>query len=930
MILSKVEKQNTMNSIKQLSAKRTGSKCRLLSALVATCLCPLTLAAQDSRPSSSLFLQPQKKAHVTLTFNIDGEGKRFEPTWGLDQAWINDQNTRKGINHMGKENIGIARSAFSYTKELTNDSVIAANDLTVLRKRNTNINLIDKNLPIVLTADQGAFDPDKGEVPPEYFVKNKAANVDHWAAMINSHVHWLQQNTKHPVVGVSPFNEPDYWSTEEGATVANHAQVARILKERYPRMADVAMVGGNTLNDDKAWNWFSEGLDIYEWGNTHQLAGSFNNYASFYQQLAANGKVGYNDEMHNVAEAMVGLEYGMTVGIWWGFDSRTRGEFCDISRHGERLSYAEHRNNWTAASVYRHDDGRVKAFIGSSERQAATTTYQFLSRDREVYFDGQGPLRDFTKEIPGGTDYTIGQTNAECVIDITWGADVPPYPVTEGVYKLVNKATGNVMAAAGENITQQIDKGTERQQWTVKPVSPRIGGDYSFYEFASVSNPMLRPNVENFSTINNANVIAYSLNETPSSNEQWYLQYAGDGYYFIRSRETALYLSSASDKKTNGINVRTNELLADDKQALQLWRLLPVDIAYETTAPEKPSGLIAEARPASVKLSWTANSEDDLAGYIVLRAPQGTDEWNTIARQLTGTTFVDNTCQPSRAYIYKVKAIDQAQNQSEASEAVEAAPTGERTMIGQWLMDNSLLDATPNHMDAALYGTASYSDGHPAEGEKTAEATNRSINLNQTQYVQLPYEVASSDELTVAMWVYWRAANLWQRLFDFGNGTDQYLFLTPSNGTVMRFAIKNGGSEQTVDCTKLTQNKWKHVAVTIGKDKTTIYVDGVEAASSTGITIRPSDIRPALNYLGRSQFYSDPFLKAYLDDVRIYNYALTAEEVQEAMAGAANGVEALTTDPAPVPAEVYSLDGRRLSAPQRGINIVNGQKVVTP
>ena len=66
----------------------------------------------------------------------------------------------------------------------------------------------------------------------------------------------------------------------------------------------------------------------------------------------------------------------MTVGIWWGFDSRARGEFCQISRKGVRLSYGEHRANWTAASVWRHDDGRVKAFLGSSEPQAAPTEYQ--------------------------------------------------------------------------------------------------------------------------------------------------------------------------------------------------------------------------------------------------------------------------------------------------------------------------------------------------------------------------------------------------------------------------------------------------------------------------------------------------------------------------------------------------------------------------
>jgi hypothetical protein len=66
--------------------------------------------------------------------------------------------------------------------------------------------------------------------------------------------------------------------------------------------------------------------------------------------------------------------------------------------------------------------------------------------------------------------------------------------------------------------------------------------------------------------------------------------------------------------------------------------------------------------------------------------------------------------------------------------------------------------------------------------------------------LQLPYEVADMDEMTIAMWVNWRSSSTsWSRIFDFGNGTDHYMFLTPNNGSVMRFAIKNGGDEQQVE-----------------------------------------------------------------------------------------------------------------------------------
>ena len=153
---------------------------------------------------------------------------------------------------------------------------------------------------------------------------------------------------------------------------------------------------------------------------------------------------------------------------------------------------------------------------------------------------------------------------------------------------------------------------------------------------------------------------------------------------------------------------------------------------------------------------------------------------------------------------------------------------------------------------------------------------------------------------------------------------------TPNNSytNVMRFAIKNGGDEQTLDCQyKLTDNMWKHVAVVLGKERVVIYVDGEEAASSTGITIRPSDIHPVLNYLGRSQFASDPNLTAYLDDVRIYNYALSGDEVKATMHDLPAGISEVETAPQSTDI-IYGLDGIQRTTPGKGLKIKNNKKVV--
>ena len=903
--------------------------------LVVAALSAATAFSQETvRSSSSLYLPAYSKADVNLSFAISAEGKRFNPTWGLDQAWISKQNLLKGINHMGRENIRIGRSAFRYTQELTNDSVMGTADINKLRERSNIFDLLSPTLPIVLTADQEAVSPDEERGvtgPPEYYVKNKSANINHWAAMINSNVHWMQANTNHPIVGISPFNEPDYWTTEEGATAEKQWQVAKMLKENYPRCANINMVGGNTLNNDKALAWYTSGKSYYEWVNTHQLAGSFNTFAGLYQQLEKDGKVGYADEMHNVGEAMIGLEYGMTVGIWWGFDSRARGEFCQISSNGVRLAYGEHRNNWTAASVYRHDDGRVKAFVGSSERQGVPTKYQFVSTERDVYYDGYGPVHEYVYEIPGGKSGTYGsdektggdpnRTNAECVIDITWGEDVAP-SVIGGTYKIINKvsgSTGNIVSnvSTGSNIVQQKYKGTAKQQWNVTPCSNRTGGDKSFYDIESVDNPKVRMNVKNYST-SQADIIAYAQ-DLPTSNEQWYLEYAGNGYYFIRNRESALYLATAGTSTSAKIIQTTKQESIIDRL---MFRFVPVDVEYDVVAPARPEGLVAEANTASVKLSWTANSEDDVEGYMVVRAPKGTTDWNTIARKLTTTYFVDNTCRPGTSYIYKVKAIDLSQNISEASETVEGTATGERSLIACWDFDENTFDATPNMMDGVLNGTARYLDDH--------KSGTKSLNL-VNQFVQLPYSVASSDELTIALWVNWRTpSSQWQRIFDFGTDTEHYMFLTPNNASTsrMRFAIKNGGDEQTLDAqSKLSSYQWRHVAVVLGKEKTSIYLDGVEVASSTGITIRPSDFRPIMNYLGRSQFNADPMLSAFLDDVRIYNYALTIDEVKQVMDGGdPSGIEQLNSSQKS--STIYGLNGVKHSVAKKGLNIINGKKVV--
>ncbi|MFP3813815.1 LamG-like jellyroll fold domain-containing protein, partial [Bacillus sp. SIMBA_005] len=75
----------------------------------------------------------------------------------------------------------------------------------------------------------------------------------------------------------------------------------------------------------------------------------------------------------------------------------------------------------------------------------------------------------------------------------------------------------------------------------------------------------------------------------------------------------------------------------------------------------------------------------------------------------------------------------------------------------------------------------------------------------------------------------------WMRVFDFGTGTTKYMFLTIQAGgaNVMRYAIKNGGTEQAVSFNyTLPLNTWTHFAVTQSANTCTLYINGTAVASN--------------------------------------------------------------------------------------------------
>ncbi len=154
----------------------------------------------------------------------------------------------------------------------------------------------------------------------------------------------------------------------------------------------------------------------------------------------------------------------------------------------------------------------------------------------------------------------------------------------------------------------------------------------------------------------------------------WTANTDGDlaGYVLRRDGVDVASLSGTSYTDTGLVNDRVYRytLVAFDGHANRSAEspavtLTPTDLS----APAVPTGLAATSGDGQVVLTWTANTESDLAGYVLRR--DGVD-----VAAVTGTSYTDTGLVNGTTYSYTLVAVDTHGNRSAASSpSVSATPT---------------------------------------------------------------------------------------------------------------------------------------------------------------------------------------------------------------------------------------------------------------
>lgn len=256
----------------------------------------------------------------------------------------------------------------------------------------------------------------------------------------------------------------------------------------------------------------------------------------------------------------------------------------------------------------------------------------------------------------------------------------------------------------------------------------------------------------------------------------------------------------------------------------------------------------------------------------------------------------------------EVKALYNAEAKANSTAEADFHRTlSERGLIGHWKLDEGsgivTRDWSGNGNGGTLVNTPTWSSSVPT----TKFSNPYCLTLNGTsQYVGLgSSKITTSTTGTICGWTYFNNAT---------NGTNNTVFCyggASSSGNASIFQLRFDGNGSNLSSTifgwdeggavsyvsspaNILPNTWVHWAVSSNGSAWTIYINGVSQAltptggGNTGRWIgNINPVAPTLTSIGVTKYNGTfgNYVNGSIDDVRIYNRALTSSEIAQLAAG---------------------------------------------
>jgi hypothetical protein len=211
--------------------------------------------------------------------------------------------------------------------------------------------------------------------------------------------------------------------------------------------------------------------------------------------------------------------------------------------------------------------------------------------------------------------------------------------------------------------------------------------------------------------------------------------------------------------------------------------------------------------------------------------------------------------------------------------------------------DPTVKDSVGN-VDATLKGSAKIADGKLVLDNAGKTSDDAKLSYLEFNSSILP----KSPSVSLVIWLTEKENPQYVRIIDFGDsdgGSGQaFIYLTSrhdSDQTKAAITASDTGSKTDIDGKRLDDGKPHMAAIVIDgtAKKLHLFIDSQEAADAVDLGDNTLDkVNPVHCWLGRSGFDADPGLSASISEFRVYDNALTAEEVAGIYKAGADAVPA--------------------------------------
>ena len=204
-------------------------------------------------------------------------------------------------------------------------------------------------------------------------------------------------------------------------------------------------------------------------------------------------------------------------------------------------------------------------------------------------------------------------------------------------------------------------------------------------------------------------------------------------------------------------------------------------------------------------------------------------------------------------------------------------------LVANWPLDADAKDIIGGH-DGILVGGAQITDDPERGRVLSVDGIDGRVEIPHSD--ELVFE--PTDSFTIALWLNIRTLpGSWAGIVTKSRDISPWYGLWVTPGNQWHFVGGEGGTNVRMD-TGSAMTGWLHLAGIYDADRNTqtLYVNGTVIDESTGATITSSGTGDL--WFGGAKSVNE-YLDALVDDVRIYNHALTEEEIQTVMLSGGEG-----------------------------------------